>query len=224
MVAQLLFDEAGLVVAAVEDGVVLEAGAVLELVRGDLGGHPLGLVLGVAAVGHDDLVARAVLGPQALVEQLLVIGDDGVGGFQDAARGAVVLLELDDLELGVVLLQQLQVLDVRAAPGIDRLIVVAHRGEGAAHARQQLEQAVLGAVGVLVLVDEQVAQLVLPALAHFGVLVEQAHGQRDEVVEIHRLVGAQGALVFLVELGGDRGDFVVGELGGLLGRDHRVLP
>jgi hypothetical protein len=41
---------------------------VLELVRGDLGRHPLGFVLGVAAVGDDDLVANPVLGPQALVE------------------------------------------------------------------------------------------------------------------------------------------------------------
>jgi hypothetical protein len=63
-------------------------------------------VLGVAAVGDDDLLALAVLGPQALVEELLVVGDDGVGGLEDAARGAVVLLELDDLELRVVALQQ----------------------------------------------------------------------------------------------------------------------
>ena len=61
-------------------------------------------MLGIAAVGDDDLIADAVLGPQALVEQLLVVGDDGVGGFQDAARRAVVLLQLDDLELGVCLL------------------------------------------------------------------------------------------------------------------------
>jgi hypothetical protein len=54
------------VVAAVEDGVVLEAGAVLELVGDDLGRHPLGLVLGVAAVGDDDRLALAVLGPQRL--------------------------------------------------------------------------------------------------------------------------------------------------------------
>ena len=54
----------------------------LELVRDDLGGHGFGLVLGVAAVGDDDLLALAVLGPRALVEELLVVGDDGVGGLR----------------------------------------------------------------------------------------------------------------------------------------------
>jgi hypothetical protein len=54
---------------------------------------------------------------------------------------------------------------VGAAPGVDRLVVVADRGEGIARpAGQQLQQAVLAAVGVLVFVDQQVAQLALPAL------------------------------------------------------------
>ena len=162
--------------------------------------------------------------PQALVEERGVVGDEGVGRGEDATRGAVILLELDHLQLGVVLLQQLQVLDIGAAPGIDRLIVVAHRGERAAHAREQLEQPILGAIGVLIFIHQQITQTVLPALSHLGVFLEQAHRQRDQVVEIHRLVGAQGAFVFPVELGGDRGDLVVGELRRLVGADHCVLP
>jgi hypothetical protein len=87
------------------------------------------------------------------------------------------LLELDHLQLGVVLLQQFQVFDVGAAPGVDRLVIVTHRRKRAAHARQQTQQPVLSAVGVLIFVDQQVAQTILPALAHLGVLIEQTHRQ-----------------------------------------------
>jgi hypothetical protein len=47
VVAQLLLEQARLVVAAVEDRVVLEVGAVLELVGRELHHHRFGLVLGV---------------------------------------------------------------------------------------------------------------------------------------------------------------------------------
>ena len=121
LVAQLLFEHPRLVVAAIEDGVVAPAGAVLELVRLQLHHHQLGLVLGVLRGGDGQRVAGAVLAPQALVEQLGVVGDQRVGGLEDALHRAVVLLELDHLEARVVALQGAQVLAVRAAPGVDGL-------------------------------------------------------------------------------------------------------
>jgi len=75
--------------------------------------HPFGLVLGIAAGEHSDRVALAVLGPQALVEELVVVRDERIGGGEDAAAGAVVLLQLDDAQPGVVLREQAQVLDGR---------------------------------------------------------------------------------------------------------------
>jgi hypothetical protein len=58
-----------------------------------------------------------------------------LAALQDARGGAVVLLELDDLQVGVIDGQLAQVLDVGAAPGVDGLVVVAHRGEGGAPRR-----------------------------------------------------------------------------------------
>jgi len=97
------------------------------------------------------------------------VRDERVGGLEDPGGGAVVLLQLDDAQPGVVLREQAQVLDVGAAPAVDRLIVVAHGGEGFARPGEQFQELVLGAVGVLVFIDEEVAQPVLPALAHLGI-------------------------------------------------------
>jgi hypothetical protein len=131
------------------------------------------------AVALDDThrLAVAEVAPQLLLEQLRVVADDRVGGAQDVAGRAVVLLERDHLELRELLRQAAQVLDRRAAPAVDALVVVADRGEHRTLADQRLQQLVLDRVGVLVFVDQHVAQRVLPLGAAFGVALEQRCGR-----------------------------------------------
>ena len=170
LVAQLRFEEARLVVGAVEDGVVPELAAMFEAVRLQLHDHALRLGLVVLAGGDVDRIAVPEFGPQGLVEQLLVVRDDVVGRLEDTHGRPVILLEFDDLERREFGRQLLQVVDVGAAPAVDRLVVVAHRGELRTEAGQQLEQLVLAGIGVLVFVDQQVAQAVLPLVGDVGVV------------------------------------------------------
>ena len=160
---QFLLEQLRLVVAAVEDRVVRPAGAVVELVREQPPHHAFGLGLVVGRRRHPQRVAGPVLAPQLLVEELRIVGDQRVGRAQDPHRRPVVLLELDHLERRVVERQLREVLDRRAAPAVDRLVVVADRGQPRALAGQQPQQPVLRRVGVLVLVDEQLAAALAPA-------------------------------------------------------------
>ena len=66
---------------------------------------------------------------------------------------------------------------------------------------QQFHQLVLGAVGVLVLVDQNVAEAPLVALAGGRGHLEQAHGFEQQVVEVHGVVLAQLGFVRLVDVG-----------------------
>ena len=118
-----------------------------------------------------------------------------VGRPQDGAGGAVVLFELDDAQLWVVLRQAPQVVQRGAAPAVDGLVVIAHGGEVPPRADQAFEQLVLGGVGVLVLVDQHMAQALLPLGPHIGVRAQELEGQADQVVKVHTLVGAQALLV-----------------------------
>ncbi len=212
---------AGLVVAAVEDGVVAVAGGVLETVVQQRRDHPLRLVSGVTGLQHLDGLAAAAVRPQPLLEQVGVVADEVVGGVEDAPAGAVVLLQLDHLQARVVAAQVLQQLRPGPAPGVDGLVVVAHHGQAAAVADQGPHQRVLGAVDVLELVHQQVAHPVAPVLGHLGVLLQQPHRQVDQVVEVGGVVGVQGLLVAGVDprraggllvrgglQGGGRGDAV----------------
>ena len=127
-----------------------------------------------------------VLGPQLLVLAVLVAGHDRVRGVEDELRGAVVLLQLDHRGVRVVALEVEDVAQVRAAPGVDALVVVAHHGQVAVPLGELADPQVLRPVGVLVLVDVQVAPALLVVGEHRGRLVEQAHRLVEQVVEVER--------------------------------------
>ncbi|MNS49101.1 hypothetical protein D3C72_816950 [compost metagenome] len=211
-------------VAAVQDGEVLPLRLALEARGRDFHGDGLGLLLFAVHGGHQDGLAHAQVGPQLLVEQLGVLFNDRVGGGQNALHRAVVLFQLDELDVGVVGGQLGQVFDGGAAPGIDGLVVVAHRREHGARARQQLHQPVLAHVGVLVFVHQQIADAVLPARAHLFVAGQQQRGNADQVIEVHRLIGRQRGGIAAVDIGGFHVARRDGFARGVVGFHQRVLP
>ena len=151
--------------------------------RGGHAGDAFGFVLVVLALDHADRRTFRMLAPQLLGVQVRVVGDQLVGGAQDALAAAVVLFQLDHAQAGPVLAELVDVFRIGAAPGVDRLVVVAHAGEVAALAGQRFQQAVLRVVGVLVFVDQQIAQAFAPTVAALLVAFENAQRQTDQVVD-----------------------------------------
>ena len=123
-------------VAAVEHGEVGKMPA--------LGGHtdlnvlhdPIQLLLFIGVFNELHRVAHAQLAPQTFLEQVSVVADYVVRAFKDSRRGAVILFEPDNFQAGIILTQLQQVFGTGAAPSVDRLIVVANRGEHAMIAHQ----------------------------------------------------------------------------------------
>ena len=73
----------------------------------------------------------------------------------------------------------------RSAEAIDRLVVVAD-DEWITAGRHQLDQALLGEVQVLVLVDKHIRESARVALEHRGALFQHPHGEQQQVVEIEQ--------------------------------------
>ena len=178
-----LLDGPALGVGAVHDRDVLEpVGVVVAVVRAArqhrtrraAAGHerlhlardPLRLL--VLAVGLEALDEHAprVLGPQLLVLAVLVARHDRVRGVEDELRRAVVLLQLDHGRIGIVALEVEDVAQVRAAPGVDALVVVTDDGQVAMPPGELPDPQVLRPVGVLVLVDVEVAPALLVVRQH----------------------------------------------------------
>ena len=90
-------------------------------------------------------------------------------------------------------------------------------------AAEELKEPVLRVVRVLVLVDEDVAEGLAPALERLGEALEDLHREHEQVVEVDGVRGVQAPLVELVRLG----DRLIPERRDarrvLLGRDELVL-
>jgi hypothetical protein len=123
--------------------------------------------------------------------------------------GAVILLEADHLGAGEVLLELEDVLHLRAAPRIDRLVVVADAADVLALLGEQAEPEILDAVGVLILVDHDVAEALLVSRALAIGLEDREHVEQQvaEIAGVERLqpllIGGVERLALAVGIGSD---------------------
>ena len=108
------------------------------------------------------------------------------------------------------------------------IVVIAYGGEARIGAfgvaDQQLQQLILGSVGVLVFIDQHMAHLLLPAGPDFCVLLQQFQRQANQIVKVHALVGAQSLFV----AGHDACEYpfvvILGPCFGLAGVQPHVFP
>ena len=88
------------------------------------------------AHGHQPRrLAAITLGPQTLRVALVAPRDDGVGGFENGRRRAVVLLERDDARTGKLVRKIEDIANGRAAERINALRVVTHHRDFAVRAQ-----------------------------------------------------------------------------------------
>ena len=153
------------------------------------------LVLLVVGLVDDYGATAGVFGPEVLLLTLLIKGDYAVRGVEDGLGRAIVLVEDDYPGVREVVLEVEDVADVRAAPGVDRLVGVADDTDIAVTRGPLLGEDVLGDVRVLELVDMDVQIAVGVLFEAILALVEQLHGLEQDVVEVERLVLLEQVLV-----------------------------
>ena len=194
----------------------------VELVSGS--GHPGRLVALVLGVVADDAFTLSAVGPQRLRLALEVVVDDGVGGVEDRLCAAVVLVEDHRGDVGERLLEVDDVAEVGAAKFVHALIRVTHHAHVAVAVGEEEHHLVLGLVGVLVLVDEDVLEALAVVLENVGMLAEQLDGVGEQVVEVHRPGLEEAGLVLGVHVGVFAVEDVLRPTLCLLGVDEFVLP
>ena len=204
------FNGVGLGVRPVEHGKIPVAGGRLH--RKDPARHIVCLVIFVHRPFDVYAAAGLIPGPELLALAPAVVGDHGVCRVQNCLRGAVVLLQADQLGVLVLIFKIQDVLDGRAAEAVDALVVVAHHAEIPVPARQQGGQQILQIVRVLILVHQDVAEFPLIEIPHLLVFLQELHGQQDDIVKIQRVGLAQPALVVAVAKVDDPGAGVVAVL------------
>ena len=210
---EVVLEDFGLTVRAVEDhGLGPRSPGRTDPVA-QVGDHRIGLLAVGVGLQDADLLALVALREAVLLHALRVADDHRIGRVDDRTRRAVVLLQLEDHRLGVVLAEREDVLDLRAAERVDRLRVVAHDADLAVVLREAADDDVLRVVGVLILVDEDVAELLLIAGQHLGRVAQQDVGLQQQVVEVHSAVALAALAVDVVDVA-ELGDLRLPVLGG----------
>ena len=215
------FQCVGLGIHAVEDCVV-PPGASAAIALQNAAGNKVGLVALVQNGLDQHLFSGAALGPQGFALAARIVPDDGVGSVQNILRGAVILLQTDGAAGAVLLLKGENIFDIGPAKAVDGLVVIPHHADILPAAGQQPGQEILEMVGILVLVNEDVAKLFLVIGPDLLILLQQMDRVEDDVVKIHRIGLPQAAIIAGVDLG-DAGHAPVAGGLGLLGELVRGL-
>ena len=225
LVAQPRHDRLAVLVLAVQDGDIGPA----WFRAGPLPHHRLdgvddgdGLVLRAGADEELDGVAVGAVRAQALVglEASLVVRDQPVRDGQDVPDGAEVLLDpktrrrarwsgvwVVHWRPGEPALELGERRETGAPEAIDRLVVVADDHDIVRAIRRppkQLDELDLGDVGVLELVDQDVAELALPASQDVRARLEQLRDGGDLLTEVERAAARELLLVGSID-GGELG-------------------
>src|SRR5680860_1126024 len=116
------------------------------------------------------------------------------------AGGAVVPLEPDDLGARKVGLESEDIIDLRAPPAIDRLVVVADAANIAVALGEQAEPQILRDVRILIFVHQHIEETLLIFGEHVGLLLEQPQILQQEIPEIGGIKLLQPALIERVKL------------------------
>jgi hypothetical protein len=111
----------------------------------------------------------------------------------------VVALQSDHLGARKVALESQDVVHLGAPPAVDRLVVIADAAEVADGLRQEAQPQVLRDVGVLVFVDQDVAEAAVVFAEHVLVAGEDRQVVEQEVAEVAGVQHPQALLVQAVE-------------------------
>ena len=138
--------------------------------------------------------------------------------------GAVVLFQPDHLCAGEILFKPQDIAHLGTAPAVDRLVVIADAADVFMPRGQEPQPEVLGDVGILIFVHEDVAEPAVVLRQKVRVILENLHAVQQEVAKIDRVQLLEAGLILIVKLGAA---MIIGRripCGHLGGRQRAVFP
>ena len=150
----------------------------------DLIADHAGFFFRIPRASHRWLDALFIIGEQRFAETAFIMRDEMRSCRENVPCRAIVSLKAHDDGAGKIFLKTQNIIHFRAAPAIDRLIIIADAGDILPALRNQTQPEILRCVGVLILVDENIFEAFLPALQHVRMLAEEAQIFEQKIAEI----------------------------------------
>ena len=145
--------------------------------------------LGFVAVGpaaiQANRLACARVRPQVFAQPAIVMLDQRIGGVENIAAGAVVLLQLDRLGHLKIGHQPAHIAHFGTPEGINRLVIVPHGKHAGVRAGKQGKPGILQLVGVLELVHQNMRKPCPIMLTQGFVAAEQLVAAQQQLGKVH---------------------------------------
>ena len=125
--------------------------------------------------------------------------DQPRSGGQDMRGRAIICFQPDDPRALEILLEAEDVFHFRAAPGIDRLVVIPHAADVLVTLRQQPQPVILDQVGVLIFVNQDIPKRTMVLSQDVRVGEQDLDHMQHQVAEIGRVQHAQAGLIGLIQ-------------------------
>ena len=183
--AQGLFEDTALGIGAVEHGKVVVRISFAQTKLGNLVGHDFALFHIAVSLENPNRLALRLFRKHFLADLFAVLLDQAIGCTHDGLRRAVVLLQLEELGTAIHLGELQDILDVGSTEGVDTLGIIAHHAHLLVLLGELQHNAMLGKVGVLILVYQHVAKLRGILLADGRKVAKEDVGVHQQVVEVH---------------------------------------
>ena len=184
MLNTFFLQQTGLGIGTVKNGIVLIIPSILQ----DIPHDAISLLVSLLILMENNRNALTVGCPQCFVLTALIVADDCVSCVKDMTCRTVILLQLDHLCPRESTLKIQDIADVRTPELINGLIIVAHHAEVLIFSCQQLNEAELGRICILVLIYHNVFKPLLIILQHIGIGTEQINRLKDQIIEIQCIV------------------------------------
>src|SRR5690606_1324678 len=97
----------------------------------------------------------------------------------------IILLQLKNLQVGIIFFKIEDILDIGSSEGVDALSIVAHYTDVFVDGGQFTDNQVLRKIGILILIDHEVFKLVLVFMQYIGKLPKQHVRFKQQIIKIH---------------------------------------
>ena len=203
-IAQLFLKGTALGIGAVEDGKVAIAIFHTPLLAANLLAYHGGLLaIAIGFLEHQGF-ACGIEAVDIFGYLVLVVFHQTIGSIDDTLGGTVVLLEFEETGMGEVVLELQDIVDLGTPEGVDALVVIAHHTDMGLVNGELSQNPLLHGIGVLILIDQDIAETVGIAFAYFLHIAKQEVGAHKEVIEVHGIGLPEALLIDLVDAVGFR--------------------
>ena len=145
----------------------------------------------------------SILSPKILRTAVFIVFDNLISRLENSFGGTVILLQQNNLGLGIIFLEVQDILHISTTPTIDRLVRIPNHTDVFKARSQEFDQLVLSVVGILVLINMDVLKLLLVVGQNIRILIKETQGQHNQIIKVNRLRLTKLFLISSVTLGHD---------------------